>query len=199
MPPPPPDQAPKAPGSHPEMAGLNNQSKDHLNRHKSMKLLRFHRNSTHLHLMHIITNRLIWVAFLVLISQALPAQNEGGNACIFSMEYLIKCDNITVRFGGNPNWPFHQWNFGDGSPIITGQPPVSHLYADVNPYLNPITASHFTDQWCDQVVEFPGIFLGTGCGSSRKVSEMVTASKLPANELVGKTLYIFGNLEVDVT
>jgi hypothetical protein len=135
---------------------------------------------------------------MAFISQALPAQNEGNSACFFSIEYLIKCDNITVKFGGNANWPFHQWNFGDGSAIITGQPPISHIYTDVNPYLNPITASHFTDQWCDQIVEFPGIFLGTGCGSIRKVSEMIAANKLPANGLVGRTLYIFGNLEVDV-
>ncbi len=77
-------------------------------------------------------------------------------------------------------------------------PPVFHDYYDVNPDLSPITATHtFAGNVCQKVVEFPGIFLGTGCGSVRKVSEMVTAHKLPPNELVGKTLYVFGNLEVD--
>ena len=162
-----------------------------------MKILRFHRNTKFGQFMPFLSTRLLWVAFLFMSAQPSFAQGEG-DACFFSMEYLINCNDISVRFGANPNWPMQRWDFGDGSPIIQAPPPVSHTYVDVNPYLSPITARHFTDQWCDQTVEFPGIFLGTGCGSLRKVSQMVAGNKLPANELIGKNLYIFGNLEVDV-
>lgn len=173
-----------------------------------MKILRFHRTSTHVHLMHLITKRFLWVAFLVMISQALPAQKEGEVQCNFSANANIGCENVTVNFSANSSWPTHEWDFGDGSPILSGGQSLwqtSHLYVDVNPYTTPLLiAKHRLDNtsmWCEREFQefLPGIFLGTGCGSIRKVSEMVAANKLPANELVGRTLYIFGNLEVDVS
>ncbi len=144
---------------------------------------------------------LIWL----FSAQALIAQSEGNELCTVSAVATIGCDKVTVHFSGNPTWPTHFWDFGDGTSISDGPEPngIYHDYLDINPYSTPLpTAGHSLNgnDWCyKELQEFlPGIFLGSGCGSLRKVSEMVAANKLPANELVGKTLYVLGNLEVDV-
>ena len=158
-----------------------------------MELLRFHRNNTRGQLLLTIKG----VFFLSLLAQTLKAQNEG-QLCFFNQSASVGCTGVTITFNtpSGQTGP-HFWNFGDGS-TSTAPPPVSHLYIDVNPDLSPITATHtYNNQECPVTVGFPGIFLGTGCGSLRTVTNMITTNKLPANELVGKTLYVFGNLEVD--
>ncbi|HMX40145.1 MAG TPA: hypothetical protein PKD78_07455, partial [Saprospiraceae bacterium] len=73
----------------------------------------------------------------------------GADDCFFGLSYDIQCDKIEVRLkGGNATWPIHQWDFGDGSPILSGGADlktVFHTYTDVNPYLKPITARHRLD------------------------------------------------------
>ncbi|MFN0215901.1 MAG: T9SS type A sorting domain-containing protein [Saprospiraceae bacterium] len=163
-----------------------------------MKLSRFHRHTTHVHLLPTIFQKFFGIVFLCLLSQALAAQNEE-EACIFNTASSISCTGVRTHFGTPPQIGNHFWDFGDGT-TSTDPPPFFHEYFDVNPDLSPITAIHtFAGNECSKVVDFPGIFLGTGCGSLRKVSEMVATNKLPTNELVGKKLYVFGNLEVDAS
>jgi len=136
---------------------------------------------------------------LTLLSNGLAFGQEGDfEACFFAVNPSINCNSIVVGFN-TPNQPgTHFWDFGDGT-TSNSAPPVTHTYVDVNPYLNPITVTHTVQGiTCTNEVNFPGIFLGTGCGSNRKVSEMITANLLPAGTLASKDLYIFGNLEVDV-
>jgi|GEM_PF-834019 len=139
-------------------------------------------------------------------SQALIAQSEGNELCTVGAQASITCDKVTVNFSGNPTWPTHHWDFGDGTGISGGPTltMVSHDYLDINPYsFPPPTAGHSLNgvDWCyKELQEFlPGIFVGSGCGSTRAVSNLIANNKLPANELVGKALYIFGNLEVDAS
>ncbi len=171
-----------------------------------MKLLRFHRSSTRRQLLPIFTSPLFGIAMLFLAFQRLPAQTEEQQLCNFSANTAIGCDNVTVNFSGNSNWPTHQWDFGDGTPILSGGPAlyqVSHTYYNINPYAAtaPI-ARHSLDGtfWCEIPLQdfIPGIFIGNGCWSTKTVSNLVSTGTLPANELQGKTLYVFGDLEVDV-
>lgn len=136
---------------------------------------------------------------LAFLSYKLALGQEGNQeACFFSANPDINCNSIVVGFN-TPNQPgSHFWDFGDGN--TSNLPaPITHTYYDVNPFLSPITVTHTVQGiTCTNVVNFPGIFLGTGCGSNRKVSEMIAANLLPAGSLSGTDLYIFGNLEVDV-
>ena len=100
----------------------------------------------------------------------------------------------------------HDWNFGDGSPIFLGGASdytVDHTYYDVNPYVTPIQPEHSGNGsvWCPTTIasQFPGIFVGTGCGSVRTISGLLSAGILPATTLVGKNFYVFGDLEVNAS
>ncbi len=163
-----------------------------------MKILRFHRHTTLGQLLPTISQRLFGTVLLCLLSLALTAQEEGEQFCFFNTSASISCNGVTIQFATPTQIGNHFWDFGDGT-TSTAPPPVFHDYFDVNPDLSPITAKHtFAGNECEKIVDFPGIFLGMGCGTLRKVSTMVATNKLPANELAGKTLYVFGNLEVDV-
>lgn len=157
-------------------------------------------------------SKLLTLSFLFIFSFLSPvlAQHggEGGGGqeqvlCTFGTSFDIQCNGLVVTLSGNPNWPTHYWDFGDGSPIVSGGPSFSHVthnYGDVNPVLHPITARHSLDQsfWCEATIDFPGIFVGDGCGSTRLVSQLISHHILPANGLSNQTLYVFGNLEVDI-
>jgi len=163
-----------------------------------MKLFRFHRHTTLRHLLPTIAQVFFGATLLCQLSVGLLAQNPPESACFFNTSASISCTGVTIRFTAPPNPGDHFWDFGDGT-TSTDPPPAFHDYFDVNPDVSPITATHvLSGTECQKVVDFPGIFLGIGCESQRKVSEMVAANKLPANELVGKNLYLFGSLEVDV-
>jgi len=169
-----------------------------------MNLLRFHLNTSFGQQLPSLAQRFFGIIGLCSFSLGLSAQSEGGSeACFFSQSSSISCEGINIQFGSPTPGGLHHWDFGDNM-SADGPPPVVHLYHDVNSELSPITAIHTlvinSETFvCSLAVDFPGIFLGTGCGSVRKISEMVAAYKLPANELVGKTLYVFGNLEVDAS
>ncbi|MFN0174666.1 MAG: T9SS type A sorting domain-containing protein [Saprospiraceae bacterium] len=171
-----------------------------------MEHSRFHHHITGGHLSPAIIERFFGIVLLFILSPALSAQNEGQQLCNFSANATIGCDNVTVHFSGNSNWPTHQWDFGDGTPILTGGPTlyqVDHTYHDINPYIIPSpTAKHSLDGsfWCEITLQdfLPGILIGNGCLNTKTVSNLVAAGTLPANELQGKNLYVFGDLEVDI-
>jgi hypothetical protein len=121
--------------------------------------------------------------------------------CTFSAVPNLTCDGVSVTFtAGNPNFPNNYWDFGDGSPIVMGGMQISHNYVDVNPYSPTLKARHsYNNQdWCEKEGFLPDILVGTGCGSNRKISQLLSTGVLPANELIGRDLYVFGNLEIDV-
>jgi len=168
-----------------------------------MKLFRFHRNNTLEQLRAIILKGVFWTIGLGLPPQTLTAQQceifPGGNT--------PHCDKVTVGLYGNDNWLTHHWDFGDGTPIVVGGPElfeVSHDYhGNFNPYATPVpVARHSQDgiNWCEVIVHqiLPYILIGNGCGSQNTLSNLIFTNKLPATELIGKQLFIYGNLEVDI-
>jgi hypothetical protein len=168
-----------------------------------MKNLRFHRTAQLEQLLFIIFKGFLWIVGILLIPQASTAQ-----PCeIFSIGNTPYCDKVTAGLTGNDTWLTHHWDFGDGTPIVSGGPSlfqVFHDYSgDINPFASPLpVVRHSQDgaNWCEIPLSqiLPYIIIGTGCGSQRTVSTLVAANKLPSTELIGKTLLIYGDLEVDI-
>lgn len=155
-------------------------------------------------------SRLLYVFALWMLSSPLFAQkDDDALLCNFTANVVVGCSGISVDFSGNPSWPTHQWDFGDGSAIFSSTSnAVTHSYANINPFAtsNPYAPYILTrhrlnssSPWCDVQVLFPGIFVGSGCGNTRTVSALLSAGLLPTTQLVSKNLYVFGNLEVDVS
>lgn len=160
-----------------------------------MKILRFQHSTKHGLLLFYIAQCFFGVVLLCFLSLELNAQKQENQLCNFSANAIIECDNVNVQFSGNSTWPTHQWDFGDGTPILMGGSnlyEVVHTYHDINPYATPTpTAKHGLDGsfWCEVPLSdvFPGIFIGNGCSSTRTVSNLVATGTLPQNELQGKT------------
>lgn len=111
-------------------------------------------------------------------------------------EVTIECDRVCVKFTGSISALDNNWDFGDGT---TGRgPSVTHCYKDANFYTMKwkYRVSPF-DQWTEHEFPLKAIFAGEGCGSVRQISNLVP-KVLPAGQLDNSTVYIFGNLEVDV-
>lgn len=90
---------------------------------------------------------------------------------------------------------------------LVGGPELFSVSHDYLPNLNPFSAPtikvrHSIDgvNWCvKDLSEFlPAILIGNGCGSQNVLSNLVASQILPANEVVGKEIYLFGNLEIDI-
>ncbi|MCC6461953.1 MAG: hypothetical protein IT260_15880 [Saprospiraceae bacterium] len=148
----------------------------------------------------------IYLLFILLsyIESPIYAQSGGNNSTPdLNVDLEVTCNGIIAHCSGFSQWPTHYWDFGDGSPILSGGPEladVDHLYQDINPNITTITVRHSLDQsfWLEQQLIFPGIFAGAGCGSVRRVSELVNQGLLPVGKIENSTLYIFGDFEVDV-
>ncbi len=135
-------------------------------------------------------------------------QVHAHNGCEFiPLGGAMGCNGATVSVGGNDNLPANFWDFGDGTPILSGGPGfnfVDHEYTgDINPFATPapkIRHSQDGTNWCEQNLSdfLPAILIGNGCGSQRTLSTLISNNKLPSNELVGKTLYLFCNLDIDI-
>lgn len=168
-----------------------------------MKILRFHRTDKLEQLLSIIFKGFLWIVGIFLVPQSSTAQ-----PCeIFPTGHTPHCDKVSAGLTGNDTWLTHHWDFGDGTPIISGGPglfQVFHDYSgDINPFASPLpVARHSQDgaNWCEIPLKeiLPYIIIGTGCGSQRTVSALIAANKLPSTELIGKTLLIYGDLEVDI-
>lgn len=121
--------------------------------------------------------------------------------CIIQDPILnYNCSGLTVKLSTLSFITPKQWGFGDGVVIASEEDLVEHVYVDINPYLNPITATLTTvdDEVCTKEVLINGVHIGSGCGSVRKVSELLAKGVLPPSLLQDVPLYIYGSLEVDV-
>lgn len=127
---------------------------------------------------------------------------QGEEACVFGASVSVECWGMNVNFNGNNSNLAHDWDFGDGSDIVLGgDNMVSHVYHDINPFSTPITALHRVvgfDFWCTRDINFPGIFIGEGCGTTRHLSTLIATGILPADQLTSRTLFVYGDLVVDV-
>lgn len=134
--------------------------------------------------------------------------NAQTDCDFVSLGSSLKCGKATVALAATiPNLPAHHWDFGDGTPVLVGGSDLEFVEHDYLPNINPFSTPtpkirHSIDgvNWCENDLSqlLSGILVGSGCGSLNTVSNLIANQKLPAGELVGKTLYVFGNLEVDI-
>ncbi|MBN8679990.1 MAG: hypothetical protein J0M29_17305 [Chitinophagales bacterium] len=133
-----------------------------------MKILRFHRTDKLEQLLSIIFKGFLWIVGIFLVPQSSTAQ-----PCeIFPTGHTPHCDKVSAGLTGNDTWLTHHWDFGDGTPIISGGPglfQVFHDYSgDINPFASPLpVARHSQDgaNWCEIPLKeiLPYIIIGTGC------------------------------------
>lgn len=113
---------------------------------------------------------------------------------------VIECNRVRVDFKGVTDvLSSHYWDFGDGSPVVKDSLNITHYYTDANFYtmkwkyrVSPLVA------WTEYEFPVKAIFVGSGCGSVRKISDLLAKNVLTASPLVGATLYSFGDLEADM-
>lgn len=120
---------------------------------------------------------------------------------------MVSCGKVTIRLVGSPQLSANHWDFGDGTPILVGGPELDFVEHDYLPNLNPssspqIVIRHSEDgiNWCQRnLTQFTSVILiGSGCGSQNTLSSLVANQILPANELMGGAIYVFGDLEIDI-
>lgn len=112
----------------------------------------------------------------------------------------VGCENLNVRFKGVSTWPVYYWRVGGVPPVITTQQnELIRPYSDVSPYQAPILIEISSDQvaWCGTTFSFPATYVGDGCGSTRKISQLIQNGVIPPNGMINQEIYVFGNLEVD--
>lgn len=135
----------------------------------------------------------------------IPLNAQTG--CDFFGYRTISCGKATVSLSGEEGLPANHWDFGDGSPILVGGSELFNVSHDYFPNLNPFSVPtkivrHSIDgvNWCEkELKEFlPVILIGSGCGSQNLLSNLVANQILPSNEVIGKEIYLFGNLEIDI-
>lgn len=170
-----------------------------------MKLFRFHRPATHKYLRIPVTQQFLWLAFFFMLTLSRLNAQAG---CDFFGFSDVTCSKATVFLSAaTPNLPAHHWDFGDGTPILTGGSELESVEHDYFPNINPYRSPqpkirHSADgvTWCEKNLSqfLSAIMIGNGCGTINTVSNLIANQQLPPNELAGITLYVFGNLEVDV-
>ena len=160
------------------------------------------------------TKHLFLLCFLIpVLSLDIKAQDGGGGEegpCVWEANESITCTGFVVNFKGNINANTHIWDFGDGSPNGTGSQ-IQHLYRNFNTDPNnggsPIVARYSPFggnpiNWCTLTKTlnfgFTGISIGSGCGTSKTLKSLITSGVMPQNGVSNTTIYIFGDLEVDV-
>ncbi|MBN8682698.1 MAG: T9SS type A sorting domain-containing protein [Chitinophagales bacterium] len=128
---------------------------------------------------------------------------DGEQVFCFIQDPIINlsCTGPSVKFNTLSFITPKKWDFGDGDYLETDAYEVTHPYKDINPYLNPIKVKLITvdEEECEKDVPIIGVHLGEGCGSVRKVSDLLTRGILPAGQLEGVPVYIYGSLVVDVS
>ncbi|HAD13018.1 MAG TPA: hypothetical protein DCF33_11355 [Saprospirales bacterium] len=176
-----------------------------LNQFKSMKKLRFVGDYSILETFCWAFLKPFIIVLAFLCGTFLPLKAQTG--CDFFGFNTLSCGKATVFLSGEEGLPANHWDFGDGTPILVGGPELFNVSHDYFPNLNPfsvpsIMVRHSIDgvNWCEkELKEFlPYTMIGSGCGSQNVLSNLVASQILPANEVIGKEIYLFGNLEIDI-
>ncbi len=134
-----------------------------------MKIFRFHPQNTFGHLLLPFAKRFLFIlAYISLPFHPLHAQT----GCDFvGLGSSVVCSKATAILVGNEELPANYWDFGDGTPILSGGPElylVEHDYfPNLNPFATPLPViKHSQDgiNWCIKNLNqfLPSILVGSG-------------------------------------